>query len=980
MKVATSQPFEIVYSLFQHEYLGYLLESFVIQMNTKGQLTLQYQNISSKNAQEFSTKLDAFDYTLVELMDSIQPEVIIKKFYNKKISSTDFFLKVYDKEKGDTLLQEAIERYIEDKKSKILHLIKQHEKRLFVMGTDGNPTWKKVTIDEAPATVLFHFRRNEDNTHYFPTIKHKGLKVEFKYKDAIIVCYEPAWLLLEGQLYHFAKKVDGNKLKPFLRKKFIAIPKNVEETYYKKFVAPLIASFDVYAKGFEIKSARFLGDATLHFTEICRKTSATSNTLFEEASEVATLEETEVDILFELYFQYDKYRFKANDQKEASVSVEKQGDSYIFHRISREVEKEKAILALLEERQLSLKHAKALLPKKDALTWIEQNIAWLAEHNIHIKQNRDDTRRYFVGVPTIQVSIRENKDWFDIYTHIQFGEYEIPFVELRKYILNQQTEFQLPNGEIAIIPSNWLTNYSELFHFTQLEEEGLQLHKQHISLVQNLEQEHFAEVNISKKLAKLKDFTNLEDYPMPQQFQGALRPYQKAGYNWMRFLNEYQLGGCLADDMGLGKTIQALALLQSEKENDPLAASLIVVPTSLVYNWELEAKKFTPNLRFFTYTGTHRTKDIHQFAHCDVVLTTYGIVRIDIDLLENYTFNYIILDESQAIKNPSSNIARAVRRLHSNSKLILTGTPLENTTLDLWSQMSFINPNLLGSQSFFKKEYLNPIEKEENTDKLKHLYAVIKPFILRRNKSQVAKELPPKIENIYYCEMTDLQKEYYEQVKSEYRNQILEQIEQQGVAKSQFLLLRGLTQLRQIANHPYLVDTTYDGHSGKLEEILDKLAFLVQKGHKVLIFSQFVKHLSLLREYLDYQELPYAYLDGSTKNRQEQVDKFQQESQIQIFLISLKAGGVGLNLTAAEYVFILDPWWNPAIEAQAIDRAHRIGQKQTVITYKFIVKDSVEEKILALQGAKQRLAQELITAEEGFMKNLTQEDILLLLS
>ena len=466
---------------------------------------------------------------------------------------------------------------------------------------------------------------------------------------------------------------------------------------------------------------------------------------------------------------------------------------------------------------------------------------------------------------------------------------------------------------------------------------------------------------------------------MPSNFKGALRPYQTAGYNWLRFLNEYQFGGCLADDMGLGKTVQTLALLAHEKEENSGFPSLLVMPTSLLYNWELEARKFTPELQILVYAGSQRIKDPWRFRGYDVVLTSYGIVRMDIDQLNQFYFNYVILDESQAIKNPSSNIALAVNKLKSKRRLILTGTPVENGTMDLWSQMNFVNPGLLGNAQVFKKQFLLPIEKQNDKDKASRLHAMIKPFILRRLKSQVAKDLPEKITNIKYADMTAEQEKVYEEVKSYYREKIMGELESAGRGSQQFTLLRGLTQLRQIANHPKLVRDDYDGESGKLENITYMLQESISENHKVLVFSQFVRHLSIIREFLDGEKIPYAYLDGATRDRQAQVEKFQTQEECKVFLISLKAGGVGLNLTKADYVFLLDPWWNPAVEAQAIDRAHRIGQENKVIIYKFITRGSVEEKIMALQDRKLALAGELISNEESFMKSLGNEDIRALL-
>lgn len=405
------------------------------------------------------------------------------------------------------------------------------------------------------------------------------------------------------------------------------------------------------------------------------------------------------------------------------------------------------------------------------------------------------------------------------------------------------------------------------------------------------------------------------------------------------------------------------------------ATSLIIMPTSLIYNWLNEATKFAPQLKLMIHTGALRNKIAGHFEHYDVVITTYGISRIDIDVLKGFYFDYIILDESQNIKNPSSKSFKSVKLLKSRFKLILSGTPVENSVNDLWTQMSFINPGLLGSQQFFINEFVTPIEKKKDEEKARKLQALIKPFVLRRTKEQVATELPPKTENLFYSKMSDEQAEVYENVKSEYRNELLKSLEDGTFAKSQMQVLQGLIKLRQIANHPSMIDDNYEGDSGKFEDVTHTLNNVLDGGHKVLIFSQFVKQLTIYRQHFEKEHIPYLYLDGSTQNRGEIVKKFQEDEKTRVFLISIKAGGVGLNLTEADYVFILDPWWNPAVEQQAIDRTHRIGQTKNVFIYKFITKDSVEEKILALQQRKLKLSSALITTEESFIKSLSPEDI-----
>ncbi len=971
MKVSTAQPFQLIYSLYEHEYLGYLLESFVVQLDEKGRLTLQHQNISSKNAMEFGAALNEIDYELIELMDEMQQEYIVLKFYKQRIKPADFFFKIYDKEKGDKVLQESIAHHLEQRRAKILERL--GGKRVFEMGRDGEPTWKEISWEGEKAKVLFHFRRNEDNTHYFPTMKHKGEKVDWQYNGSFLICHEPAWLVVGNKLLRFAKNVDGKKLKPFLNKKFIVVPRKVEETYYEKFVTQLVASFDVYAKGFDINTESFPVKPIIAFSELVQ----TTNGDLLKANANVLVGDDESKILFKLGFDYGPYQFPYDKAPNSSVKLEKKNDSYVFHKVRRDADTETDLVQRLYDSGLKFQNGRIAMSRGRAFSWLKDNAELLETLNISVRQTDAELKKYFVGESSLEIKVNESIDWFDIHAVMRFGDYEIPFNELRKLINKKSKEIKLPNGEIAVIPDSWLTDYAELFAFMEEDGQGqnLKLKKHHLSLIEDLRNGQLAQVTMDRKLQKLQGFEEIEDYELPKGFKGKLRPYQKAGYNWMRFLAEYSFGGCLADDMGLGKTVQTLALLQSQKSEGAIQTSLLVMPTSLIYNWQIEASKFTPKLKVLIYSGTQRDKNPETFAKYDLVITSYGITRIDIDILNTFYFNYVILDESQAIKNPDSIIAKSVGKLKSRHRLILTGTPLENSTMDLWSQLSFVNPGLLGAQKYFKNEFQLPIEKQQDIEKTRKLNVIIKPFILRRQKSQVAKDLPEKIESVKFSEMTPDQTEKYEEVKSFYRNKILDTIETSGIRKSQMLLLQGLTQLRQIANHPKMVDEDFEGDSGKFEDIRYMVESALSEGHKVLIFSQFVKHLTIVRKYLDDKGMSYAYLDGSTKDRQGQVDSFQNNKDIKLFLISLRAGGLGLNLTEADYVFLLDPWWNPAIEEQAVDRAHRIGQKKTVFTYKFIARDTVEEKILALQKNKLKLASDLISTEESFMKKLTTEDI-----
>lgn len=960
LRVDSTKPCQIIYSIARHEYLSYVIEPHVVQLNQNGEFSLTHQRLFSNTVQEFANYIDDTDLKLVKILEELEQAHIIKKYHKKPIRPFEFFAKIFNEQFFDTIRPKMEKRIAE-----ALNLLAG--KQLYVMSKEGYPAERKLQIATEPASVLFHFRRDEEEIRYFPTIKYQGMRIEFMFKNAEVICNHPAWMLLDDTLYYFEKEIEGKKLVPFLNKRYIAIPRSSEQSYFEKFVAPLIEKHHVYAEGFTINTEKYDARPVLKPIYIEGGTSQ-----------------------IQLFFKYAGYTFSYGDERQVSVRMEREGDNYIFHRIKRSVVWEKNKFTLLES--LGLKTASSLfknlevdLADDDAdrsfsiFEWINQHFDQLTAEGFEIEQPANHgQKRYVFGNSKIDLEISENNDWFDINAFVYFGSYRIPFIQLKNHILNHKKEFVLPSGEIAVIPEKWFSQFVNLLHFTEGGNQ-LKLRKHHLGLVNDLAEGEMAHVSMNRKLQKLSNFEELEDIAMPQHFEGSLRPYQKAGYNWFHFLKQYHFGGCLADDMGLGKTIQTLALLQKHKEDTEAAGgqstSLVIMPTSLIYNWLNEAKKFAPQLRLMVHTGAMRYKSAEVFANYDVVITTYGISRIDIELFKAYLFDYVILDESQNIKNPSSKSFMAVKQLKSRFKLILSGTPVENSVNDLWTQMSFINPGLLGTQQFFQNDFVTPIEKKKDEDKARKLQALIKPFVLRRTKEQVATELPPKTETLLYCQMSEEQSSVYEKVKSEYRNELLKSLEDGTFAKKQIQVLQGLIKLRQIANHPIMIDSEYEGDSGKFENVIHTLSNVLDGGHKVLIFSQFVKQLNIYRGYFDTENIPYVYLDGSTQNRGDVVKQFQEDEKTRVFLISIKAGGVGLNLTEADYVFILDPWWNPAVEQQAIDRTHRIGQTKNVFIYKFITKDSVEEKILALQQRKLSVARALITTEDSFIKSLTMDDI-----
>jgi len=466
--------------------------------------------------------------------------------------------------------------------------------------------------------------------------------------------------------------------------------------------------------------------------------------------------------------------------------------------------------------------------------------------------------------------------------------------------------------------------------------------------------------------------------------QAVLRPYQQKGFEWMALLAEAGAGACLADDMGLGKTLQTICFLAHYHEQYPDLKHMIICPSSLLYNWQQEFEKFAPNLETFIFHGANRDITALETVHGPIILTTYNTVRNDIDALSLIAFGIAVIDESHNIKNPSAQITVAVNRINALSRIALSGTPVMNNTFDLYAQISFLLPGMFGNREFFKREYADPIDREQDADKVAALRKLTAPFILRRTKEQVATDLPEKVESVLWCEMRADQKAAYETIKENIRSSVFIEIKEKGLGSGKLSVINGLLKLRQVCNSCELVKDedlfTYD--SIKTELLLEELQNIIPK-HKALVFSQFTGMLDLLEKDFAKHKIPYCRLDGSTpvQERQELVNRFQEPDSVEkVFLISLKAGNSGLNLTAADYVFLFDPWWNTAVQQQAIDRTHRIGQTQTVFAYQMICKDTVEEKIMQLQQRKKKLATELIGEEEGFVKGLTEDDIEFLFS
>lgn len=587
--------------------------------------------------------------------------------------------------------------------------------------------------------------------------------------------------------------------------------------------------------------------------------------------------------------------------------------------------------------------------------------------------------KFNLNKPAITMSVKSETDWFDLQIEIKYGNQKVGLKEVKKAILKKSKYVALSDGTLGVLPEEWLKKFANYLKVGEVKNNEIKISNYQFNIIDELYEEienapKFLN-ELQQKKERLLNLKKVKDVAVPKAIKARLRPYQQEGLNWLNFLDENELGGCLADDMGLGKTLQVISFLAHLKANKKTTLSnLVIAPTSLIFNWQNEIEKFCPSLKTIVYTGPKRESLLKKFSKSDVILTTYGSILNDIEVLKNINFGYIILDESQAIKNPNSKRFKAVRMLQSYNRLALTGTPIENNTFDLYAQMSFLNPGLLGSKNHFKNEFSDAIDKAKSEDASVLLSKMIHPFLLRRTKSQVATELPEKSETILYCEMGTEQRQIYEAFKHKYRDYLLQKIDENGAAKSQIYVLEGLTKLRQICNSPELLndEEDYGKSSIKLDILIDNIKTKTAK-HKVLVFSQFTSMLKLIKDRLDNENIAYEYLDGQTRKREEKVTNFQETEELRVFLISLKAGGVGLNLTAADYVFLVDPWWNPAVESQAIDRSHRIGQTKHVMAYKMICKNTIEEKIVDLQKNKRQVSNSVIQIDSSKKSFNTKE-------
>jgi len=975
---------EFIVVISSHRKLGVLLLPYLIERKTKQTYFQLIESLTIRNYNNYE-----FQYTEEQLKiikhASEYSEQNIYKLYCKNKNLKEFYDTL-----DERLLQEFIRPFIEKRIAKCINILKQSNIKIYKKERKYQVIHdeEEVFIEKETVQPLFNFIKTSIDFKYYLSLQTTKKELKLFNNTFEVLSNYPSIILINNIIYCI-NEIDSKKLLPFFKKDHISVPKTSEKSYINTFVKNSIIKYPYKTVGFQVEENYPDGKAILQLD------SGLSG-----------------EPVFLLFFEYNNVKFRSDDSSNASVEIIEKEEYFYLTKINRSFQWEKEMIKKLDQYELELYNGNSYYFKflegentwkfYEILSWLNYNIDKLKNDGFTINKGQFE-KDYYINPLKLDIQLDVNSDWFDVHAIVTIGEFKFPFTRFRKHIIMGIREFTLPNNQVVILPSTWFSKYKDIFIYGTDDENTIKFKKHHFQILRkSIGQE------AGKKIFEIKNklTINKSHHIVPEGIRLKLRDYQIVGLNWLYQLYKNNLGGCLADDMGLGKTIQTIALIQKIKEEERTSpapnkqktnnqeyvqlslfdipsfwsenvksATLIVMPVSLIHNWENEIKRIAPNLYIYKFYGTQRTRDINDLSKVDIILTSYGVVRNDVELLSQLKFKYIILDESQIIKNPDSKIYKAVLSLQSEHKLVLTGTPIENSLTDLWAQLNFLNRNMLKSLEEFKEEFVTPIEKHNDIEKQKKLQFIINPFILRRKKEDVVKELPPVTEQVVYCDMTDEQKEIYDKEKSAARNLIMEYIDNKGIEKSSIIILKALNRLRLISNHPALVFPDYNYESGKYEEITRNIVNIIEESHKVLIFSSYVKHLNLISSFLSKEGYSYAMLTGATQNRQQIINSFQKNDDQRVFLISLKAGGIGLNLTAADYAFIIDPWWNPAAEEQAISRSHRIGQSKKVFVYRFITNESVEEKIVALQKRKSKIADIFINSNNPF-KIFNKEEIL----
>lgn len=992
---------QVVIVLVEHPVLGLLLVPYTVGR--------ALDNTLEVIEQAFHASPDA----LKRMNEAEQKAIDIASHYTEK-----YLMGVYSREKtvpkflrklteDSNKLKQQIRPFIEKKLLEMLELICNGQLPFYQKPSGSKQLYEHHAYRVHPHNLKTHFsfKVTEEHFSYQLQCYDDDTPVSLmEQKPVVVLTSNPATLLLGMDLYTFSH-IEASRLLPFTKKERISADASLTEKYIDNIIIPLARYHDISIQGLKVVREKRPCNAYLYLED----------TIYN-------------DTLLRLDFRYGEQSFspQPSDETRKFVFREQEEEEIVIHYFQRNSTAERKAVHLLQKAGLqciSDSHFKlsSAAPEKNITEWISHHRQMLLEE--FVLSSDTQNKPYYLPEIRIEQSCEDGPDWFDLHITVVIGNQRIPFSRFRKNILEGNREYILPDGRIVLLPEEWFSKYANLLEAGKESDKTIRLKRPFIGVIESILEKDRQSTSIKTLLSKeipvpigLK--ANLRSYQQKgfswlanlylEGFGGcladdmglgktlqtlALLQYVYKPGNTTEAIRETidlkkaeSTSDCLPqkqiffDEKG---QFSLFPMQSKEEENSriapqvpqipepvqkqnrisPLHGTLIVVPTSLLHNWKREASRFT-NLSMMEYNGSS-PNEITQlkkyFDRYHLIFTTYGAMRNNIATLSQYTFECIVLDESQNIKNSESLTFRSAIQLRSKHRLILTGTPIENSLKDLWAQFHFLQPELLGNETTFSKHFINAIRQgdERMKDRLRQL---ITPFILRRSKQEVTPELPSLTEEVVYCDMTERQNELYQHEKNSLRNILLEQTAEKG--QQSFTVLNGILRLRQLSCHPQLVLPDFIGDSGKLYQIIETFETLRSEGHKVLIFSSFVKHLELVASEFRKRKWDYAFLTGSSTNRPEEIARFNRDPKIQAFLISLKAGGVGLNLTQADYVFIIDPWWNPAAESQAIARAHRIGQNNQVIAYRFITQGSIEEKIIQLQEEKRKLAETFITDTE----------------
>ncbi|WP_445737314.1 SNF2-related protein [Mariniflexile sp.] len=926
-----------------------LPKAYIAQVN-ENNLTYVEKIATFELAESFNIQNLSNLQSAIDLCNELSLIAITKK-YNAKTNKQKPLSELL-KDKG---FNKIFEQYYALKLDMLLKNLEENNIPFAFYLEKTTPFYKQqFSFSEKEISPILHFLKTADNILYTLSLKTDTETIQPYTEKTILILNDPSYIAINKNVYRL-KTINGNKIKPFITKKSIEIPKRTSKTYFKTFIKDILNHVEIETEGFGFEQK----------TDIKKCEIRTFYNFFKNR------------YLLDICFVYEDFSFSFSNKKKFASKMHIEDDIVVFQtkRNTTEEKKwiEKATDLGLKKTENNFFYFENTPKNEDPYQQIQEllkNKESFIKQGFFIEDIAVEGKKIVPNSAFISSKYEEKEDWFDLKMQISCGDFSFPFSNIIENIRNNNPFYELPDGSYFLIPRIWFSTYKDLTEFGVIKNGQLTLKRNQLPIINHLPNIAIGAVCKKQNIA----------YIPSNNLKATLRNYQTEGVKWLLDHNQNQLGACLADDMGLGKTLQTLAVLthikdqlnpavttepldlfsQTTLKKEPLKA-LVIVPSSLVFNWKNETKKFAPFLQTIGYTGKDR-KTIKRKLHLyDIVFTSYPIVLKDINHFKTLDFTYLILDESQYIKNKNSKIFKAINSISTAHKITLSGTPIENSLDDLWSLMQFINPDLLGTFTFFKNYFKIPIEKHQDESKTEALKNLIQPYILRRTKEQVAKDLPPILEQVFYSEMQPKQQEWYEEEKSKARNSLLHANEH----PTKINVLNTLMRLRQIGNHPKLVVPDFQGDSGKFLDVIEYLQTLIKAGQKIILFSSFVKHLAIYTQWCKEHHIRFCELTGATKseNRQTEIDKFQNDQTVLLFFISLKAGGVGLNLTAASYVVLLDPWWNPFAENQAIARAHRIGQKKQVNVVRFIAKDTIEEKIRSLQEKKKEISNTIIETD-----------------